>query len=152
MPRGQIYSGYFCFQSHLLLQVQVVSWELLSISEKACFQVSCSSTACDWLTVRKRSHSDSIQLTDKWSTGSDYVATLHCYFTVLYCVDFYCVLLYFFYLFSLSVWFCVFVYGPCCLIQIKWWWWWLLLLYRAWQLYGHDVVAGSKARIAGCCI
>ena len=96
MPRGQIYSGYFCFPSHLLLQVQVVSWELLSISEKACFQVSCSSTACDWLTVRKRSHSDSIQLADKWSTGSDYVATLHCYFTVLYCVDFYCVLLYFF--------------------------------------------------------
>ena len=23
----------------------------------------------------------------------------------------------------LSVCLCVFVYGPCCLIQIKWWWW-----------------------------
>jgi len=28
-------------------------------------RLSCSSTACDWTTGRKRSHSDSIQLTDK---------------------------------------------------------------------------------------
>jgi len=35
-------------------------------SEKACCQVSCSSTACDWTTGRKRSHSNSNKLTDKW--------------------------------------------------------------------------------------
>ena len=29
-----------------------------------------------------------------------------------------------FYLFCLYVCLCVFVYGPCCLIQIKWWWRW----------------------------
>ena len=40
-----------------------------SISENACCQVSCSSTACDWTTWRKRSHSNSNQLTDKWIMG-----------------------------------------------------------------------------------
>ena len=35
-------------------------------SEKACCQVSCSSTACDWTTGRKKSHSNSNKLTDKW--------------------------------------------------------------------------------------
>ena len=33
--------------------------------------VSCPQTACDWMTGRKRSHSDSNQLTDKWGAGGD---------------------------------------------------------------------------------
>jgi len=37
-----------------------------SISEKVCYQVSCSPKACDWTTGRKRSHSNSNQLTDKY--------------------------------------------------------------------------------------
>ena len=37
----------------------------LSIYEKACCQVPCSCIACDWTTGKKRSHSDSIQITDK---------------------------------------------------------------------------------------
>ena len=32
--------------------------------------MSCSSKACDWTTGRKRSHSNSIQLTDKWADVS----------------------------------------------------------------------------------
>jgi len=31
----------------------------------------CSQTACDWMMGRKRSHSDSIQLTAKWGAGVD---------------------------------------------------------------------------------
>ena len=38
-----------------------------SISEKACCQVSCSSTTGDWTTGRKTSHSNSNQLKDKWA-------------------------------------------------------------------------------------
>jgi len=41
----------------------------VSTSEKACCQVSCSSTACDWTTGRKRSHSNSNQPRDKWGVG-----------------------------------------------------------------------------------
>ena len=43
---------------------------MISISEKACCQVSCSATACDWTTGRKRSHTNCNQLTDKWAAVS----------------------------------------------------------------------------------
>ena len=43
-------------------------------------RLSCSQTACDWTTGRKRSHSDSIQLTAKWGSSGDNIATRHyCY-------------------------------------------------------------------------
>ena len=44
-------------------------------------RLSCSQTACDWTTGRKRSHSDSIQLTAKWGSSGDNIATryyCHC--------------------------------------------------------------------------
>ena len=41
--------------------------------------LSCSRSACDWMTGRKRSHSDSIQLTDKWGADGDNVAIRHYY-------------------------------------------------------------------------
>jgi len=46
-----------------------------SISEKRVVNMSCSSTACGWMTGRERSHSDSNQLTDKLavSHSSGYV-------------------------------------------------------------------------------
>jgi len=49
-----------------------------------------------------------------WWNYFDVWVRLHFY-------DFYCVLLYFFYLFCLPV--CMSLHGPCCPIQIKWWWW-----------------------------
>ena len=43
----------------------------VSISEEACYQVSCSSKACDWTMGRKRSYSNSNQLrevvTSQWN-------------------------------------------------------------------------------------
>ena len=35
------------------------------------------------MTVRKRSHSDSIQLTAKWGAGGDNVAIRHCYYCIM---------------------------------------------------------------------
>jgi len=54
-------------------------------AEKACCQVSCSFTACDWMTGRKRSHSNSNQLTDKWGACGDNVATRPYYYWVMRC-------------------------------------------------------------------
>ena len=39
--------------------------------------MTCSQTACDWMTGRKRLHSDSIQLTTKWGDSGNYAATPH---------------------------------------------------------------------------
>jgi len=43
-------------------------------------RLSCSQTACDWMTGRKRSHSDFIQLTAKWGAGGDNVASRQYYY------------------------------------------------------------------------
>ena len=60
--------------------------------------------------------------------SNDLVKLLWCVIPSAFCMT-YCALSYFFtYSVCLSVYLsvclCVFVYGPCCLIQIKWWWWW----------------------------
>jgi len=47
------------------MMMMMIMMTKLSIHEKTCCEVSCSSTACDWTTGTKRSHCDSIQLTDK---------------------------------------------------------------------------------------
>ena len=45
--------------------------------------VLCPQTACDWTTGRKRSQSNSNQLTAKWGAGGDNVATRHYYYCVM---------------------------------------------------------------------
>ena len=57
---------------------------LSNLSLKICIaRLSCSRLACDWMMGRKRSYSDSIQLTGKWGTGGDNVATRHYYYCVM---------------------------------------------------------------------
>ena len=43
-------------------------------------KLSCAQSVCDWMTGRKRSHSDSIQLAAKWGAGGDNGATRHRYY------------------------------------------------------------------------